>query len=178
LDIRGKGLDRSSDRDQTHAAQDISGTHEVCDKFIRGVTHDLERRRRLNYPTVPHHDNSIGKPDGLLDIVRDKQDRLIESVVDSLEFFLQTRSGDRVQSTERLIHQEGSRLCSQCSRQADALLFPARQLGRIPVCIRLRWQSDQRQQVVDPGLDASLVPFEQIGNDCDVITDSHVGEET
>ena len=74
---------------------------------------------------------------GLLDVVRDHHDRVAELHADLHDAVLQMRARQRVERAERLVEQQYLRLHGQRTRDADALLHAAGNLGRLLVA-RLR----------------------------------------
>src|SRR5580658_1551522 len=81
---------------------------------------------------------------------------------------------DRVERTERFVHQERARLRGKRARYADSLRFAAGKLARVPVAIARRIQAHEFKHLIDASLDAYAVPAEQRRHDRDVLRHVHV----
>ena len=70
-------------------------------------------------------DDPVAEFDGLVEVVRDKDDRLVELGLDVDELVLEALTGNGVHGAERLVHEEDRRIRSEGARHADALLLAA-----------------------------------------------------
>ena len=71
-----------------------------------------------------HHDNPLRQVDSFIDVVRDKDDRNPSLLPQFYQVMLQRRARDRIDSSERLIHQEYPRLVDQSARTATRWRMP------------------------------------------------------
>ena len=110
-----------------------------------------------------HHGNARSEDDRLVDVVGDEQHRLAHLLLQAAELALQLGANDRVDGTERLVHQQHRRVGSEGPGDADALLLTTGQLGRV-----LRRQrpveADDLEQLDRSGVATALVPTEQAGH--------------
>ena len=79
---------------------------------------------------VGENDQLIGDRDCFVAIVGDKHDGEVELALDSAQLDLQFLSDNRIDRTERFVHQQNVRLDSQRTRNTHALLLAAGQLLR------------------------------------------------
>src|SRR5205814_1702766 len=61
-------------------------------------------------------------------IVRDKHDRFLAAFPDGLQIAVKLLPRERIESTERLIHEKHPRVRRECARQGDALFHSTRKL--------------------------------------------------
>ena len=90
---------------------------------------DLAHGRRR----VREHDDPVGEVDGLVDVVRDEEDRDPVLLAHAEHEVLEVASCLCVDRCERLVHQQDQRLVCECAGDRDALLHPAGQLPRVVV---------------------------------------------
>jgi hypothetical protein len=64
----------------------------------------------------------VGEQHGLVDIVRDHQHRIAQTLLDRHHGILQMRPGQRVERAERLVEQQHLRLHGERAGEADPLL--------------------------------------------------------
>ena len=119
----------------------------------------------------------VAELDRLVDVVGDADDRLAQLALDGEQLVLQPLAGDRVDGTERLVHQDHRRVRGQSAGDADALLLSTGQLAGVAVAVLRRVEADQLEQLVDALLDPVLLPAEHLGNDRDVLRHGHVREQ-
>ena len=107
---------------------------ESRDEFVGRVgQHERGIRVLQQLPALAEHRDLVAECYGLVDIVRDEDDGLAQFTLQPQDLGLQLLAHHRVDSAERLVHQQDRRVGGQCTRHADALLLPAGQLRRIPV---------------------------------------------
>src|SRR5579864_275466 len=128
-------------------------------------------------PAQLHHGDAIAEQQRLADIVRNEYHRLVQSIVELFEFFLQVGARDRVQGPEGFIHQHDRRVGGQRPRQPDALSLPARELMRITLSELLLGKPDHLQNFAHPAFDFLPVPFFEPWNQRHVFRDSVVRKE-
>src|ERR1700730_594982 len=95
---------------------------------------DLDSNRFLHSArTARKNEHAVGQIDGLVDLMRDEQDRLLRLQPDSQQLFLHELASLRVERCKRLIHQENFRVDKQRPGKVHALLHPTRQFVGIMV---------------------------------------------
>ena len=87
------------------------------------------------------HGDLVAELDGLVDVMGDEDDGLVQFALQTQHFGLQLVADHRVDRAERLVHQQDRRVGGQRPGHADALLLTAGQLRRIAVG-QLRVQPD------------------------------------
>ncbi len=97
--------------------------------------------------------------------------------MDGDELILQPLAGDRVDRTERLIHEQHRRVRGQRAGNTDALLLAAGELAGEPVAVGGRVKGDEFEQLVDAGADPAGIPAEHLGHQSDVLGHRHVREQ-
>jgi hypothetical protein len=122
------------------------------------------------------HRDPVAELDGLVDVVGDEHDRLVQLLLEAEELVLQLGADDGVDRAERLVHQHDRRVGGEGPRDADALLLPARQLERVPLAHR-GVEPDPLHQLQRPRPRLLLVPGEQVRDGGDVVEDGAVREE-
>src|SRR5665648_209496 len=93
------------------------------------------------------------------------------------ELVLQPVPGDRVDGSERLVHQHHRGVRAEGTGDADALRLPAGQLLGVAVAVLRRLEAHEVEQLVDARVDPALVPAEHLGHRCDVLGDGVVREQ-
>ncbi len=169
---RGRG-----DGDQAHPSQHVLRADKFRDEVVGRVGDDLKRRGELLHLALSQHHDPVGETHGLIDIMGNEQDRLLDLAVDTQEFFLKSVAGNGVERAKWLVHKHGRWLCRQRPRQANPLLLTAGELGGVAASIRLGGQPDQVEQLLNPPVDPRFLPFEQSGNRGDVVRYPHVREK-
>ncbi len=102
---------------------------------------------------------------------------VLRSVAWSLEeLILQPVADDRVDCTERFVHQHHRGIGRQRPRHTDPLALTPGDLGRVAVR-HCRVEVDDLDQLADSAADAGLVPSEQGRDRSDVLGDGPVGEQ-
>src|SRR5207237_3484213 len=86
-------------------------------------------------------------------------------------------ANDRVDRTERLVHQHERRLGGHGARDADALALATGELRGIPVAHAPGVEADEREQLFDARADARGRPAEKLRHRRDVLADRPVWEE-
>jgi hypothetical protein len=97
----------------------------------------------------PEQRHQVADLDGLLDVVRDEQDRLLQLALQREQLLLQRAAHHRVDGAERLVHQQHRRVRGERAGHPDPLLLAAGQLVR--VAPRQRGvQADGGEQLTGP----------------------------
>src|SRR6056297_2104745 len=124
--------------------------HEFGHVIDRGVGEDVLWRAALHDAPALHDRDPIAQLERLVQIVTDEDDGAVQLFLKLQQFILQMGADQRVEGRERLIHQKDWGLGRKGTREADALLHPARQLGHLAVGpIR---QADQIELLFDARL--------------------------
>jgi predicted ATPase/class 3 adenylate cyclase len=110
--------------------------------------------------------------------MRHEDDRLPELVLEPQELVLEAGPDDRVDRTERLVHQHQRRVRGKRTGEPDPLALAARELGREPAAVVLRVEADELEQLAHTLANAPARPAEQPRHRADVPLHGHVGEET
>ena len=108
-------------------ASDESGDKIRC----RCGQHVARCRNLLKPPAGTEDGNVITEFDCLVDVVGDKDDRLLQFALKTEHFGLQILTHHRVDGAEGLVHQQDRRIGSQCTRNSHTLLLPTRELPGI-----------------------------------------------
>jgi hypothetical protein len=131
----------------------------------------------VQHPALGQHDDPIGQPHRLVEVVGHEHHRRAELALDPPQLGLQVGPGHRIKGAERLVHQQHRRIGRQRPGHAHPLLLAAGELVGVAAPERRRVEVHQRQELVDPGPDAGLRPAQQLRDGADVGGDVLVGEE-
>ena len=104
----------------------------------------------LEVPALAQDRDPVAEPHGLLDVVGDEDDGLVQLVLEPQELALQPLAGDRVDRAERLVHEQDRRVRRQRPRHADPLSLAAGELVRVAGAVRPRVEPDELEQLADP----------------------------
>jgi len=78
-----------------------------------------------------HHDDAVGQVHRFFDVVGDEEDGLRARLRDAADLFLEAHAGHRVESAERLVHQQALRIDGEGARERHALLHPPGKLAGV-----------------------------------------------
>src|SRR6185503_20901051 len=134
-------------------------------------------RRVLHQLAAAHDRDAVAELDRLVDVMRHEQHRRPLIALDAKELVLKTIAHDRIDRTERLVHEHHRRLGGESACDADALPLTARELRRIARREPRWFETDEREQLLGPGVDARVRPTEQSGHSGDVLGDRLMREE-
>ena len=141
-----------------------SAPDEVGDEVRRRVAEHLGRRVvLLEHTALAQDGDPVAELHGLVDVVRDEDDRLAHLALEPEELALQPLAGDGVDGAERLVHQQHRGVGAQRARHADALALAAGELFGIAVAELRGLEPDEREQLVDPSANARPVPAQADG---------------
>ena len=101
-------------------------------------------------PARLHDRDEVAHLDRLVDVVGDEQDRLGEVLLEAEELVLESLPDDRVDRTERLVHEHDRRVGGQGTGHADALPLAAGELARVAIAIARRVEADEAEQLLRP----------------------------
>ena len=76
-------------------------------------------------PAFLHQSNSRSQQERFTDVVRHKNHRFAEPVMQVAKFLLDFRARDRIECPEGLVEQQERWICRKCPSYADALALPA-----------------------------------------------------
>src|SRR5713101_7193584 len=138
---------------------------------------NIERRAELNDSARIHYRDHGGKAQRLFDVVGHEHDRLPGRPVNTGDLGLQGISGDRVDRSERLVHQEELGIGRECPRHADPLLLAARELVRILAAVGRGIEAKQFEQLGDAVAHPHLWPFQEPRHGGDVVLDRPMRKE-
>ena len=170
-------LNRADPR-EAELAQTRARADEVFDKFICGVRQDLVGGVVLHDLAADvEDDDPVAEFDGLVEVVRDEDDRLVEFGLDMDKLVLETLAGDGIHGAEWLVHEEDRRVRGEGACHADALLLASRELLGVTAAIFAGFERNEVQKFVDAFGYPLLVPSEEFGDDGDVFSDRHMREE-
>ena len=154
------------------------GAHEVGHEGRRRPAEHLARGVvLLQHAALGEHRDPVPELGGLLDVVRDEHDRLLQLRLQVEELLLEALPGDGVDGAERLVHQQDGRIPAQGPGHADALALAARELVGEPPPVLVGVEPDQVEQLPHPGVHASPIPAEEAGHRGDVVRHTPVREE-
>ena len=145
-------------------------------KSLRRAGEDLVGRAVLDELAVLEDGDPVAHLDGLVDVVRDEDDRLADLGVQAQEVVLQAVARDRVDRAERLVHEHDRLAGGHRAGDADALALAAGELARVALGVALL-EADELEQLADARADALLVPAQQPRHRPDVVLHAHVREQ-
>ncbi len=96
----------------------------------RRIIEDLLGSADLFDTTVAHHRDAIAQTHGLVEIVRDEENRLVELLLQFDELVLHVSADERIECGEGFVHQHDVGPCSERTREADSLPHAAGELAR------------------------------------------------
>jgi hypothetical protein len=113
---------------------------------IDGVVQDSLGRVVLHQTTVPHDRDPVGETNRLIYVVGHEDDGLVQVALNAGELALKSPAIERIDRTERLVHEEHGRVCRKRPSHTDPLRLTAGELARILAHVLLRFQTHQFQQ--------------------------------
>ena len=117
---------------------------------VGGRGEELLRRGDLGQLAVrAEQRHQVADLDGLLDVVGDEHDRLLQLGLQGQQLVLQGGADHRVDGAERLVHQQDRRVGGEGAGDADALLLAAGQLVRVALR-QGRVEADEGDQLPGP----------------------------
>ena len=130
----------------------------------------------LNFAVV-HENNEISKVKGFLHVVGDKDEGLVQLLLEGAHLLLEGAAGHGVQGGEGLIHQNDGRGGGQGPQDADALLLSTGHLRGVLVGVLFIGQVDHVQQLTNDAVALLPAVLEQGGDHADVLGHRHIGEQ-
>lgn len=150
---------------------------EVPYEVVPGRRLNLLGRSYLLDSPFPQNGDAVGDTDRLVHVVGDEDDGLPEIFLQRYQLVLQRLAADRIERSERLVHQDDLRIGRQRAENADALLLPAAQLVGETVAVAFGRKSGHLKQFVRPAPHFRRRPSEQLGNDVDILRHGEVRKE-
>ncbi len=99
---------------------------EVLDELVARVGQDpLGGVVLHDVRALVEDDDPVAELDGLVEVMGDEDDRLVQLVLNVDELLLQALAGDGVHRAEGLVHEEHGRIGGECAGHSDALLLTA-----------------------------------------------------
>src|SRR5699024_8708871 len=130
-DLRCGGVGRRTCVEGRGRGQYACAVHvldETLDVVVGGLVEDLLGGADLCDPPVPEHADPIAQAHGLVEVVRDEHDRLAQPLLQFQELCLHVTTDQRVQGTERLVHQDDVGVRRQRPGQSHTLLHTTGEL--------------------------------------------------
>ena len=150
---------------------------EGVDVLVGGMLEDVLRLVALDHMAVLQDADAVGQLDGLIHVVSDENNGLVEPELEPVHLVLELGAGHGVQGGEGLIHEDDLRVGGKGAGYADALPLASGELGGVLAAVLVRLQVDQLQQLGDPVVDFFLgVPGHTHGQS-DVVLHRHMGEQ-
>src|SRR5688572_23436870 len=153
-DERGRGrvarleidIGHFPEREQAHATLTAD---EARDEVVRRTRQKLRRLGDLlQHPADVEDDDAVAELDRLVDVVRDEDDRLADTVLQAEQLVLEPLPDDRVDRAEGLVHEQDGRIRREGPGDTHPLLLAAGELGRVPLGQR-GIEADQVDQLPD-----------------------------
>ena len=119
-----------------------------------------------------HHGDTVGEVRRLLDVVGDKENRLVRLLADVHQVFLENLAGLVVERPEWLVHQQNLGVVGQRPRDGDALFHPAGEFLRILLLVTV--QADASDELLGRRFDLlGAVVRRVFQSEGDVLEDTH-----
>ncbi len=164
-------------RYQQQAFQRPVLTNKRANKLIRGFRQQLVRAGALHDTPLTEDGNTVAQLQRFVNIVAHQHHGLFQLALHLKELVLDHLTVDRVDCTERFIHQQDRRIGCQRADDADALLLAAGHFTRIAVKEFMRIHCHHIHQLFGTGFTACLVPAQHARHDGNVLFDGHVREQ-
>ncbi len=121
---------------------------EFAHKRTRGLRAQFAERALLHDAAFVHEDNFVAEKSGFGQIVRDENGRLLQSLKNLLQIFLQCCPNEWIERTERLVEEKKLRREGERAHEADALTLSAGKFGGKPI-ESLSWEAGQCAQLIE-----------------------------
>ena len=121
---------------------------EFAHKRTRGLRAQFAERALLHDAAFVHEDNFVAEKSGFGQIVRDENGRLLQSLKNFLQIFLQCCPNEWIERTERLVEQKKLRREGERAHEADALTLSAGKFGGKPI-ESLSWEAGQCAKLIE-----------------------------
>jgi hypothetical protein len=148
-------------------------TQQFGNEIVGGGCDNFRRAPQLDQLSGAQDRDPVGQPYRFIHVVGNDHDRLVQLALNLKQLALKPVAGNRVESPERLVHQQHRRVRRQGTRNAD-LLLPAAQSPRAPIAILMGNKTDKIRQLVYPRRDPGFRPAQKMGHDADILANRHV----
>ena len=126
---------------------------------------DLSRRAHLDQAAVLEDRDAVTYAHGLIEVVGDKDDGLVQGLLQFQQLVLHLRADQRIERTEGLVHQDDVGVCRQGTGQAHTLTHAARELVRVFVFVAFQAHGiDPVQRTLGAHLLALATHFQAVGD--------------
>ena len=154
-----------------------SAPRKSATKSSAGRARSSAGRRALDEVAAGAEDGyAVAEPYGLVDVVRDEDDGLVQLPLEAQEFVLELGADHGVDRAERLVHEQHRRVRGERAGHADALLLAAGELVRVALA-GVGGEADRLQELGRPRPRLPAAPAEQQRHGGDVVEDRAVREE-
>ena len=155
-------------------AQRVHLGHEVAHVVGRGLGDDGFRRSCLDDPPALHDGNLVADLERFVKIMADEDDGLVQPLLELEQLVLQAITDQRVQSGERLVHQQDIGIGGKGPGEADPLLHAAGKLVRVFVGPGI--EVHHGELLGDDPLSLSAACAAQLEAKADILGDSAPGQ--
>ena len=157
-----------------HGGQ-IDMLDEALDILGRGAGHDVLGLADLNHLAILHQDDAAAERDGLVEIVRDEDDGLLELALEVAQLRLHVAADQGVERAEGFVHEQDVGIRRERPREARPLLHAARQfVGILRLPALQTDEFDGLHRPLDPLLGRDLLDLEA---EPDISEDGAVGQQ-
>ena len=124
---------------------------------------------------VLHDDDPVGKPDGLIEVMRDEKDRLLQHVLQAQELVLHLAADERVEGGEGLVEEPELGPHRERAGNPHALLLPAGELARVVALAP--FEADELDHLAGTSLARAPVDALDLERKGDVLQHRAVGQQ-
>ena len=160
---------RSQHRERVHVGD------KVLDVGVGRLQHDVLWRSRLHDAAAFHDGDAVADLERFLEVVADKDDRLLDRLLQLQELVLQLGADQGIERRERLIHQEDRCIGGEGAGEPDALLHAAREL--VHVLVRPGVEANELQLPIDALLELGLRNAGKLEPEADILAHRPPGQE-
>lgn len=157
-----------------HGGQ-IDMLDEALDIVGRGAGHDVLGLPDLHHLAILHQDDAAAERDGLVEVVGDEDDGLLELALEVAQLRLHVAADQGVEGAEGLVHEQDVGIGGQRPREARPLLHAARQfMGILRLPALQANEFDGLHRPLGPLLGRELLDLEA---EPDIAEDGPVGQQ-
>ncbi len=124
-------------------ASAVDVLHELLDVVVGRVHQDVLGGADLHDAAVAHHSDPVAEEHGLVQVVRDEDDRLLQLLLQFEQLLLHLATDQRVERTECLVHQQDVAVGGERTGDPHALLHATGKLGRELLALALETHQDR-----------------------------------
>ncbi len=162
-------VERRQHGDRVHVLDEIGHI------LVGRVLDDILRRAALDDAAAFHDGDAVADAEGLVEIVADEQDGLLQAALEFQQFVLQPGADQRIERRERLVHQQDRRAGGKGAGETDALLHAARKL--LDLAAGPFGQIDEFQLLVDALLALRVRHAGQFQPEADIVGNRAPGQQ-